>query len=796
MRRERISTEGTDSDPLLDRLCRLDQQVVYFPVRHHSPACAMFLGQLIRERKPAAVLIEGPADFNPDLDELNLPHQLPVAIYSYFRDQDDRRRGAFYPFCDHSPEWTALAAAREVGARRSFIDLPWSEVAGLDEAEHRYADGQLRRARYVAHLCEQFGVDTFDDLWDKLIEADDSLSREQFLQRVHAFCYQSRMWEEQIQDSDRRREAFMAECIRRELAATDGLVIVVTGGFHSAALAARLEGHECVGTDSASDSTESGPVEVADRGITLTPYTYQRLDNLSGYNAGMPSPGFYAHVWEVRSGNGDATVFDPGRIVRPLLSQIAGMLRNRKQAVSTADLIAVETTARALASLRGRTCVWRSDLLDAVTGSLLKDESAYGVASPFMDAVLRVMRGERQGKLAEGTRRPPLVEQIINELRAEDLEPTQQIRESDFNLLEAGELRRSRLLHQMRLLEIAGFRIERGPNFLERTDLSVLCESWRIHWSPEFDAACAEAARYGTSLDEAVGARLTERARVDSPNARGAAEILVDAALAGVDVINDMLLDQLEELIDHDGDFLGVSGALDHLLYLYCFDEVLRTAGLDRVGSLLAATFQRALWLLESLGQVSGSERELLQGLHAVSATFQRAEHSLALDRTEFLVVLQRIVRDPVQVPVVRGAVAGILWTLDEADPEEVVLQMQSLAHPEQLGDFLCGTFALAREVAQRHPQLVRSVDDLINGYDGDEFNEALPSLRLAYTYFTPREKHYMLSTLFESLEIRSPEPLAALEVDTATAAEALALESRVFAALSRYGLRGGDDES
>ena len=51
MRRERISTDGTDSDPLLDRLCRLDQQVIYFPVRHHSPACALFLGQLIRQTR-------------------------------------------------------------------------------------------------------------------------------------------------------------------------------------------------------------------------------------------------------------------------------------------------------------------------------------------------------------------------------------------------------------------------------------------------------------------------------------------------------------------------------------------------------------------------------------------------------------------------------------------------------------------------------------------------------------------------------------------------------------------------
>ena len=40
----------------------------------------------------------------PRLDELFLPHQPPLAIYSYVRRPDGLRRGAFYPLCEHSPE--------------------------------------------------------------------------------------------------------------------------------------------------------------------------------------------------------------------------------------------------------------------------------------------------------------------------------------------------------------------------------------------------------------------------------------------------------------------------------------------------------------------------------------------------------------------------------------------------------------------------------------------------------------------------------------------------------------------
>ncbi|MCA9069396.1 MAG: hypothetical protein KDA84_10755, partial [Planctomycetaceae bacterium] len=332
-----------------------------------------------------------------------------------------------------------------------------------------------------------------------------------------------------------------------------------------------------------------------------------------------------------------------------------------------------------------------------------------------------------------------------------------------------------------------------GTDFSSRDDLSQLWELWEVRWSPDFDATCIEAARYGTTLGDAVSACLTESLSPAQRDAEQAASVLLQAALAGVQTVTGDLINQLEVLIAQDGEFHSVTAALRHLLFLYCYDEALGTAGSDRCGFLLGETFTRAVWLLESLGEVEGREREFLKGLSGVVETIDRAGLLLDLNRDELIDVLSRVSQDVDQSPTVRGAVAGALWTLGESDGDHIATVLALFAQPAELGDFLTGLFCLGREVAQRNPSLVQSIDQLLMSFRGEDFLEALPAMRLAFTFFTPREKHHMLNTLFESLGLRE-RPLTALEVDAETAAEALALESRVFEIVERYGLRGSEE--
>jgi hypothetical protein len=759
-------------------------RVVFVPVRHHSPACARVVRRLATAIRPDAILIEGPSDFNARMEELALPHQLPIAVYTYVRLPDGARRGAYYPFCVYSPEWQAILAAKELGVPARFIDLPWREMAEPDAPSHRYADGELRFSDYVDALCRSVGVDDFDTLWDTLFEIEGELETADFLHRCHRFCWQARELDAHVPALDIRREAYMAQQIRGALAEFPGRLLVVTGGFHSHALFERVHG-----ADPADASPTEATLDDGEYGIALTPYSYERLDSLTGYESGMPNPGFYHRVWLDReSGRRNSH--------RRLLKDVVKALRRRGQQFSTADLIAVETTAQGLASIRCHDEVWRSDLVDGILGALVKDELELGTPHPFLEAVHEVFRGGERGRLAEGAQLPPLVHDLRRVLTEHLLEPEPRERLVDLELTDEADLERSRVLHRVAALRIAGFEKVAGTDLVTREDLSRIWERWRIRWSPEFESGCIESALYGPTLEEAAAARLEERAEALERNADLAARLLLDARLMGLAQLGEGFQARLVELVRQDADFFTVTGALGHLLHLYRYDDLLGSPGASDVGRLLTEAWVRGLWLLESLGNPQGKEREFLRGLQTLIRTLETCGGDLDLDRADLVNVLQRSSGDDAQSPLLRGAATGGLWTLGEASRETVLEGMRYCADPLRLGDYLTGLFSLARETAQRHADLVVSIDELLTAYSDEQFLEALPSLRLAFSFFTPREKHYMASTLLRALGMEDTQALPALEVGPEMAARAFALEARVMEAVERYGLRGGKERS
>lgn len=756
---------------ILQGITNLDEQVIFFPVRHHSPKAAGLIRDLAREIQPDAILIEGPADYMPQFDELYLNHLMPIAIYSYVRLLNGQRLGAFYPFSVYSPEWQAILVGKEIGADVQFIDMPWAELATMEREPivHRYADSRLGQSGYVKELCDELGVDGFDALWDKLFEVQTDMTPQGYLDRAHVFMYHLRETAHFIRQSDIAREAFMITKIRDALDKHDGKILVVTGGFHSSALYERL--HE----DPREDETAYEPVEL-DRGIALTPYSYQRLDNLTGYESGMPNPGFYHQVWV------DAELDSDTDTHRTLLKQTALMLRERKQSVTPADLIAVDTTAHALALLRGHARVWRRDLIDGIISALVKDELAYDFSHPFLSAIFELFRGNLIGRLAEGTSVPPLAEQINETLKNYELEPNPTSRDVTLDLMKPADLERSRIMHQLRVLGVPGF-TQKGRRIADSDETS---ETWSLRWLPEFDAAIIERTIYGATLVDASRARLHENlGDIQNPNATHASKILLDAALMGMPESNNFYRG-LAKVIGDDQSFFTVTKALNTLLFLYRFDQVLGTSKHTNVGQLLSDTFTHGVWLLQTLGVVQDRDKELLDGLKALQETYERCGDILKIGRDEFVELFMSISHDDTQTPVMRGGVSGVLLLLNEADDEAILQDMRYFSQPEQLGDFLTGLFFMAREPIQRHPDMLERIDQLITGYADDDFLVAVPSLRLAFSFFTPREKHHIAHQLFEGTDVS---PYQALQVDYNASMHVLAFETALFKQLEQYGL-------
>ena len=120
-------------EKLFEQSYKADNPVVYFPVRHHSPACALHLRRTIEAYMPDLVLIEGPSDSEQLLpyiaDSSSVP---PFCIYYSYDDKEGKvdeereKYRAYYPFLAYSPELVAIreAAARKVPVR--FIDMPYA----------------------------------------------------------------------------------------------------------------------------------------------------------------------------------------------------------------------------------------------------------------------------------------------------------------------------------------------------------------------------------------------------------------------------------------------------------------------------------------------------------------------------------------------------------------------------------------------------------------------------------------------------------------------------------------------
>ena len=123
-------------------------------IRHHSPACARLIQRRIARDKPAAVLIEGPGDFNPRMAELLLAHTLPVALYSYANVGQSPAQ-CWFPFLDYSPEWVALRSARQQGALLRFIDLPHWQYRAITDAPAHPNDSRYQQVLQL--MCQRFG---------------------------------------------------------------------------------------------------------------------------------------------------------------------------------------------------------------------------------------------------------------------------------------------------------------------------------------------------------------------------------------------------------------------------------------------------------------------------------------------------------------------------------------------------------------------------------------------------------------------------------------------------------------
>lgn len=743
-------------------------------VRHHSPACARVVVDAIRTLRLRHVLIEGPADMNDRMGELLLAHQLPVALFTYFHG-DDRTHASWTPFCRHAPEWVALQEGHALGAQVRFIDLPAWDPAFAD-VRNRYSDRQDRAAQYVRTLCAKLGFDDSDTLWDHLFEQPMPVA--ELAERLRVY-FESLRADDEAEERDVTREAFMARFVRWALA-DGGNVLVVCGGYHAPVLArVALAGP-------AELPVVAEPEAGTRHGTYLVPYSFKRLDSFVGYESGLPSPAFYDALWD-----------DPENAAEKLLGAATLRLRAKKQPVSPADFIASLSLARGLARTRGHATLSRTDVLDGIAGALVKDAldaplpwsyrgTLHPKTDPLLVEVMATFSGDEQGRLAEGTPRPPLLAEVFERLEANGLTPRKEAFTVTIDL--AKDLGRSRILHRLRVLEIPGFRRVKGPQWATDVETS---EVWEIRQLFETESALIEAAAWGATLETAAAAKLSEALEQSAGRLSRLAALLGEAVFTGIDALSAQVLEHVAEGAQQEPSFSELGEAGRHLLALFRHGALLGAEGAVAVGTVLSAIYTRGLWLVEGLqGETAPANEAELRAVALLRDLVRFASGALVVDRAHGQSVMRRRGEDRQAPPAIRGAAIGFLWSIGGGSSDEASRGLAGVSRPESIGDFLAGLFSVAREEVMGSEDLVAAIDAALNAFEGHDFLVALPALRLAFSFFPPREREHVAQRIVALHGAgTSARSLLRVEVAADVVARGLAVEEAVSRRAERYGL-------
>jgi hypothetical protein len=406
------------------------------------------------------------------------------------------------------------------------------------------------------------------------------------------------------------------------------------------------------------------------------------------------------------------------------------------------------------------------------------------------------------GKLAPGTPRPPLVEDALAALEACGVALGRVPASVEARLDDDEGRAKSSVLHRLRILGAPSIERTRAPDL--RRGQTRLSETWSVVQTVELEPALIEAALYGATLEDAACAKLEERALA----ARGSgdrAEIVLEAAAAGLGRVAERLFEALRIGVRTEPDLgeLGRALATLHAVFVSSRDLApgLRTTteGRRDLATLVEGAYDRATWLFEGITGADAPAEEAHVRAVVAMRDVVRDREGIPVDAVLAGELAARRAADAEAPAYARGAALGFGLAIAREvaaaggapiPRAEAARAVRGAAHPQRLGDFLLGLFAVAREEVRGDVEVVGAVDGALAGMSKHAFMVSLPSLRRAFTHFPPRER---LAIAEQVLKLHGDEGgdatrlLAALP--EADVARGLALDAEVTEVARRFGL-------
>ncbi|SCL21604.1 VWA domain containing CoxE-like protein [Micromonospora pallida] len=768
-------------------------------VRHHSPALAAVVPDLLDAAGAEVVCVELPADFQRWLPFLSDPAaRAPLALVG--SHGADGPMG-FYPFADFSPELAAIRWARQHDVEVVCCDLPLADpgwtadptdpapTAGPEPTAAPDPDADapvpgLRRSGYAAALSASGTGRDGDDLWDRVVEVRAPGCAPEAVRRAALGVGWAMRTDSAsgngVPARDLARERHM-RMVLAEAGADGRRVAAVVGAFHAPALLTAPSTDAGPSTDAAPlaeavPSTDAGPARKAAssaqpvaastgsvRSVTtrpgsadggpavtsLVPYAFDLLDSRSGYPAGIRDPRWQQSVFTAAG--------DPERIRAAAARAVTDLCRELRSAGHTAGTGEAAETVRLaddLARLRDLPAPGRGEVLEAVT-TVLGQGELLGRGRALARALETVLVGAERGRIAPGTPRSglgPAVEAELTSLRLPN-PASPKSREVRLDPLRT-ELdgRREILLQRLQTCGVGyGERIEVSGT----GDGAALTTRWQLAWTPSVAARLDLVGVRGVTAALAAAGTLRERFRRETADGGPTAEQLLTG-------LRDAARCDLPELVTDRLELAAVvlpgTATLPELLAALDLLEALRREhlpGTTADGRARAA--ELAVVLLDAavrgLPGLAGSD-DTADAVALVDLAVRAGEERIGLRLAEALDHLART-----GSALIQGAALAARVLLDLTDlatlGNRVAGWIDAATGPDarrHLHRALGGLLTAAHPLLQSAPAALDPLLERIERLTDTEFLDRLPALRGGFDVLTPAARGRLLDTVAERL--------------------------------------------
>ncbi len=689
-----------------------------FGIRHHGVGSARSLLAALADLQPDCILIEGP----PEADDLlpllaDATTHPPISLLVY--DPEQPRRAAWYPFAVFSPEWQAIQFAQQHNITVCFMDLPLKHLLALESQEISPASPTNNEALQEFPLIERFdplqklaemaGESDGERWWNRVMEesVNPTAVFEVIAEAITELRAEPRPLPHALEQRETLREAWMRKTVRA--AEKDyKRVAVVCGAWHVPAIAHRTQAKD-------DNALLKGLASVKTL-ATIAPWTYA---SISGYGAGIESPGWYHHLWQTPTDDVGAS----------WLAKIAMLLREEGLVASTAQVIDALRLSETLIAMRGRSSLGLEELMEACLAVLCS-----GRIEPISLIQKQLIISNRMGVVPGSAPAMPLQRDLEAQQKRLRLKVTHETLKLDLDLRQASDLQRSQLFHRLNLLDVAWAHPSQG----QVRSTGTFHEFWSVVWTPELSIRLIEQSVWGNTIEEAAIAYMGQAAE-SATQINVMTRLLQSVLLASLGEVTPYILKRLHELATVTYDMSDLLLATPPLIEILRYGDVRRTQSDAILPVLESLVIRLCIGLKAACTQIDSDVAiELNSHIEPFHRMLPLADQPQLLERWHN--TLQTLAVGKGVQPLLMGMATRFLLSDQQLTQEEATkmmgLALSNANEPLYSAHWLEGFLSGMEQMLVRDEKLFRLIDDWVVSLKPDTFEEMLPLIRRTFSTF------------------------------------------------------------